>query len=186
MASAAKSTKIKNAMKFQQFLLLIFLFQAACAPAAPVMKDDQPPPLTIGVDTTFLEGRPIEDLRFAAVYITRNSEIRRFDDIGRMAIYLSQQSNEPSVSGWVFDYETAEPIRTESAFFVASTSLVTPRGSGIIAVADSERADLLARQNGGRVMSWDETTNYLTSAPDFPLMPSTSGGGLGGLLEADR
>lgn len=161
------------------------MFLIGCSPRSSEIQGDEPPAITAGVDLTYPDGRVIEDLRYAAVYRAAGAEIRRFDDIGRMMTFLSQET-EPVSIYWVFDFDKAEPVNADTAYYIASPKLVTPRGSGIIAVADPERAAQLARENGGRVLGWEELDDYLAAVPEIPIMPATSGGGLGGLLEADR
>jgi hypothetical protein len=174
-------------MKFRFFTHLLLLCLTACSTVdteAPAVLE--PPAINFGVDTTTSDGRVITDPRFAAAFVTASGVTGRFDDIGRMlGNYLLW--DEPIVTAWVYDFESELPIPVESAVFVASPSLVTPRGSGLLAVSDADRANILAIQNNGHVLTWHELPGYLTSAYESrPMSPPSTGGGLGGLLEAER
>jgi nitrous oxide reductase accessory protein NosL len=180
-------SRINNKMKPRGWLIILLIFLAACA----TEKDNAPdllstPEISFGVDTTTPDGRTINDPRFAAILVTNSGEISRFDDIGRMLANY-QLSEEPIATAWVYDFELEIPIPAESAIYVASPNLVTPRGSGLLAVTDADRADVMATQNRGRVLIWDELPGYLTTAFEtLPVSPPSTGGGLGGLLEAER
>jgi hypothetical protein len=187
MAIENIASRIADKMKSYLFTLLLLLCLATCttfdSENTAVLE---PPDINFGVDTTTPDGRVISDPRFAATFVTASGVTGRFDDIGRMLVnYLLWE--EPILTAWVYDFESELPIPAESAVFVASPSLVTPRGSGLLAVSDADRASILAIQNNGQVFTWEELPDYLISAFEAqPMSPPSTGGGLGGLLEAER
>ncbi len=173
--------------------LLLLAFLAACTttpepapePTRPPVDLSLPPAIDFATDMTYPEGRLVTDPRFAAVLITATGETRLFDDIGRMVIQRAA-ADQPIVAVWVRDYETADWLPGETALFVGSPNLVTPRGSGLLAVGSAERAQQLARELSGQVLAVTELPTYTTAGP--ALSPPPSGGGLqlGGLLEAEQ
>lgn len=163
-------------------LLLVLL---GCRPPGdPTDGRLTPPVIRVGQDTSYPDGRPIEDGRFVASLVTATGEVRRFDDIGRLPAQVADPA-EPVAAAWVYDYETAEPVAAQAAFYVGSLNLVTPRGSGLLAVSTADRARVLANLNAGQVLAWEELPGYLIAARDAPLFPA-AGGSTGGLLEAER
>lgn len=148
-------------------------------PAGPAL----PPTLDLTIAPTTPDGRPVSDPRFAAVLVTAQGETRLYDDIGRLVAQLAAQ---PVAAAWVRDYERATWLPAETAVYVASPNLVTPRGSGLLAVTTPEQALLLARTLGGRTLVWDELPTYMAGGLADPVLPASGGSGLGGLLEVDR
>ncbi|MFO7664624.1 MAG: hypothetical protein R6X18_18835 [Chloroflexota bacterium] len=187
MANGNIISRIEHKMNPRGWLPILLVFLAACSTLDDTAPDlHSPPSISFGVDTTSPDGRTIDDPRFAAILVTTSGDTSRFDDIGRMlASYLL--SEEPIIAAWVYDFELEIPIPAESAIFVASPTLVTPRGSGLLAVSDADRADILVLQNRGQILTWDELPDYMTTAFEtLPVSPPSTGGGLGGLLEAER
>lgn len=162
---------------------------AACAvppgaPSLPALDLESPPIVVFGSDTTYPDGRTLVDPRFAAAFITANGEWRLFDDIGRMVLQRAVAGQEIAAT-WVHDYESDLWLPAESAYFVASINLVTPRGSGLLAVHSPERADQLARELSGEVLALTAVPAYLAAGAADPLPQPSGGLELGGLLEAD-
>lgn len=171
---------------------VIILVACVSPPASPIPTVtpqptpdiSRPPDIDLTTATTYPDGRPITDQRFAGVQVVVNGDVRVFDDIGRMVIQQMASSQEIAAS-WVRDYEEEVWIPANEAVFVGSANLVTPRGSGLLAVDSAERAILLARTLGGRTLTWVEIGEYLADGSSDAPLPSSDGSGLGGLLEVD-
>jgi copper chaperone NosL len=95
----------------------------------------------------------ISEVRFAAAYLTRQGEWRLFDDLGDM-LEFSKTSREDISVFWVHDYESEAWLKAESAIFVESAELHTPMGYGIVALGHRERAERLAHQTSGEILSF--------------------------------
>lgn len=150
----------------------------------PTVDPTLPPEIDFASATTYPDGPPVADERFAGVLIVENGDVRLFDDIGRMVTY--QMLSSQGITGvWVRDYEHDRWIAAEDATFVGSTNLVTPRGSGLLAVDSVERALLLVLQLNGRTLTYDEIAPYMVEGLTDPPMPVSGGPGLGGLLVVD-
>ncbi len=118
-------------------------------------SQERPPQIRYGRDTCAQCGMIISEARFAAAYRTRQGLWRFFDDIGDMLAYQSAHREDVAIF-WVHDYETQEWLQAERAFFVRSSALHTPMGHGIVALGSRERADQLARQVQGDVLTLAE------------------------------
>lgn len=135
-------------------VLLIFgaLLIAACSTAPDL---DQPPEIRYGEDTCERCYMIINEARFAAAYVTREGDSRRFDDIGGMLAYNQEMSEDVAVF-WVHDFDTEEWLKADEAYFVESDNQHTPMGFGIVAFAGRDRAEEWAAEQDGMVMTFSE------------------------------
>lgn len=125
---------------------------AGCGGSAPAGK---PPEIRYGVDACDRCGMIISEARFAAAYVTDDGAVRRFDDVGEMLAYHATLG-EPVAAYWVHDYESAEWLRADAAWYVEAPGIVTPMGHGVVAVASRDRAQALAGERGGMALAWAE------------------------------
>jgi nitrous oxide reductase accessory protein NosL len=178
-----RTTSCRPATAPARLLLCAIAFSlllAACRPD-PARRVG-PPDVDWTAATTYPDGRAITEPRFAAARIAETGETYLFDDIGRL-VSASEQAGDAS-GLWVRDYEVGGWLDAATAVYVASPRLVTPRGSGLLAVGDVERAWELARQLGGRVFDFDQLAGYLAAAAAAPP-PAPGGLELGGVLVKD-
>ena len=104
----------------------------------------------------------ITEPRFAAAYYTENGTARIFDDIGGMCAY-HLENRENVASFWVHDYETEAWINAEDAHFVQNSELYTPMAFGVVAFSDVDRAQILAEETGGGLLSFEELLDHYES-----------------------
>lgn len=139
--------------------LLLALLLLGCPGEAP--SADGPPDMRYGVDPCARCAMIVSEERFAAAYVTSSSEVRRFDDLGCLTAHLVERP-EPVAEVWVHDDATRAWVRGREAWFARSATLITPMGTGIVAVRDEAaaraRGDALSydafRQLGPR--AWPE------------------------------
>jgi copper chaperone NosL len=121
--------------------MLAFLLLAGCGQSA---NTDEPPEIAYGQDVCDRCGMIISEEKFAAAYWTEAGEARRFDDIGGMLAYITEES-EDAASYWVHDFAGGEWIRAEEAFYLLDSELMTPMGFGIAAFANEDQALAMAQ-----------------------------------------
>jgi copper chaperone NosL len=138
-------------MTRRRFLIVLGALSLAGCQAS----QESPPQIRYGRDTCAQCGMIISEARFAAAYRTRQGHWRLFDDIGDMLAYQSAHREDVAIF-WVHDYETQEWLRAEGVFFVKSPALSTPMGHGVVALGSRARADQLARQVSGDVLTFAE------------------------------
>lgn len=101
----------------------------------------------------------LADRRFGAEIITTKGRLLPFDDAGCAAEHVATRGiglDEVS-SIWVIDFVRPDTlIPAATAHFVQSAAFHTPMGSGIIATADAQAADSLARASDGKLLTWTE------------------------------
>lgn len=61
---------------------------------------------------------------------------------------------------FVHDYEESTWIRGETAYYVMDEELVTPMLHGLVACATQEKAETLAAEVEGQVLTFDEVMAY--------------------------
>jgi len=144
------------------FVTLSLFLLSGCGQAADT---DNPPEIAYGQDVCERCGMIISEEKFAAAYWTEGGEARRFDDIGGMLAYISEES-EDVASYWVHDFANGEWIRAEEAYYVLDSQLMTPMGFGIAAFADEEQAQALAHgQEGIMIMPFAKLLDMNITMP---------------------
>ena len=134
-------------------LFIVLLAVTACgskAEAAPV-----PPEIHYGQDLCEFCGMIISDPRYAAGYLTADGEDHIFDAIGNMVVSHLQKQAEVRAF-FVHDYGDQRWIRAETAHYVQSPKLVTPMLHGLAAFDTPEKAEALAAELDGKLLTFDE------------------------------
>lgn len=136
-------------------LPFVTLLLALAACGGNTGAEPAPPLIHYGEDICEFCGMIISDERYAAGYITEDGQQRIFDDVGGMfQTYLQRQ--ETVRAFFVHDYEDTNWIRAETAYYVLSEDLPTPMLFGLAACATAEKAEALAAEGGGQVMTFAE------------------------------
>ncbi len=137
------------------FLSLFLMSVITLGCAGPSVQLDKPPDIRYGEDMCDQCRMIISEARFAAAYVTSSGEVRRFDDIGGMLRFRAEHNEDVAVY-WVHDYETEEWLKADQAYFVVSDGVQTPMGFGIVALGDRQRAQRLAEEKQGKVLTFEE------------------------------
>ncbi len=139
--------------KFVFLLITLGFLLSACGGSVDLT---QPPEILYGEDVCIRCDMIISEARFAAGYSTNDGEFRIFDDIGGMFAYVHEKQEDIAVF-WVHDYETAEWIEAEAAFYVVNENVYTPMSFGAVAFSDEATAKNFATENQTMVMSFADT-----------------------------
>jgi copper chaperone NosL len=143
------------------FLFLAVAWTVLLAACGGAESYDEPPEIIYGQDVCSNCNMIISEENYASAYWTAEGEARRFDDMGEMMAYI-QSNPEDRASTWVHDVNTAAWLRAEDAWIVMNAGLMTPMGTGIVAVANEEDARALAfDQDGAMVLTFAELMDKL-------------------------
>jgi copper chaperone NosL len=83
----------------------------------------------------------ISEKRYAAEIITKDETVLKFDDIGCMLRYQRTKGDAANTAAiYVADSETKRWLKADDAFFIRSTMVKTPMGSGITAFVSADKA----------------------------------------------
>lgn len=119
-----------------RILPLIFVFLFACSAGG----DIKPVPIEDHDACSFCR-MAISEKQFAAEIITTDETVLKFDDIGCMLRYREASGDKLKPAAiFVNDYDSKEWLKAPKAFFVRSTTIKTPMGSGIIAFGEKSKA----------------------------------------------
>jgi copper chaperone NosL len=137
------------------------LFQATILPLVGAVlggctrQEDplSPPSIRYGEDVCAACNMIISDPAYASAYRTTDGDVRLFDDLGEMVVYLRTRQ-EPTVATFVHHYETQGWLMAEDAAYVRSGALKTPMGFGVAATSSPEEAWSLAERLDGRTYTF--------------------------------
>lgn len=88
----------------------------------------------------------ISSEQFASEIITVQREVFKFDDIGCLLTYRSENREQEVAATYLKDFDTKVWLRWENAVIV-ETAVSTPMGSGKVAFKDSLRAREFQKQH---------------------------------------
>lgn len=146
---------------YKIIFLLAGLILASCQTKIIVPRA---PDIAYGRDVCDQCGMIISEERFAAGLQLTDGKYLKFDDAGEMIKYYQRYPDIDLLAWWVHDYDSLGWIRGEDAFFVKSTSLQTPMGTGVLAFETQERAELFAEEYNGTVYNLDEIRSQVTTS----------------------
>lgn len=119
----------------------------SCQSAAELTPSD----ITANDTCTFCK-MPIEQVQYAAEFMTKDGFTRKFDDIGCMVQHAEKVKTSNIAAFYVMDYANKQWVKGEEAQFVQSEKIQTPMNSGLIAFKDKNAADSVASEYGGKVV----------------------------------
>lgn len=101
----------------------------------------------------------INEAQFAAAFESEAGEMKKFDDIGCMAL---AQADEKTKHVWVSDYsQPGKWLNAREAYYVQSKDLKTPMGDGILAVDSESTAQMEAKKVNGQMLRFNELHNLV-------------------------
>ena len=127
--------------------LLIAVWAGACA-----MRAAGPPVIALDRSTCSRCGMLISEPAHAAAIRQADGHDLLFDDIGCLVAAVRTLPST-GVSYWFHDAADGNWIEDESPVFLASDSLRTPMGGGILAYRTREAAEHFATRHAGRVVT---------------------------------
>ncbi len=145
--------------------VLITLVVAACGSTAA----EGPPEINYGRDICIECGMIVDDPRFAAAYRLNDGTERVFDDLGGLILSGREWGELNTVDVWVSDFDNEILVEAISAYFVPTLGVVSPMGHGILAYSDRSRAEAMASELDGEVITWDTVV-------DLPVLDGLVGG----------
>lgn len=136
----------------------LVLLVAATVACEQQPRPVEPPRITYGQAVCDRCGMIISEEPHAAGLMIEDEEgraYRVFDDVAAVVLYRREHPDVRVLGRWVKDYATREWLTADSAAYVWAEDIQTPMAFGIVAT-DPSRADSLAREMGGRVLTWPQ------------------------------
>lgn len=123
---------------------------AALLAAACGVRAEGPPEIVVDRTPCSRCGMLISEPLYAAAYQAPGADARVFDDIGCLRDAARGETSELRI--WVHDAAGGEWLNAFEAVYVASPSIRTPMGGGMLAFRRPADADRAADQHRGRVI----------------------------------
>jgi copper chaperone NosL len=140
-------------MKPLRIALLTFIALTGC------QSGDNLPTIRYGEESCAYCRMIINEAPFAAAFENEAGEMKKYDDIGCMAL---AQADEKTKRVWVSDYvNPGKWLNAEDAFYVYSKDLKTPMGDGILAVDSESTAQTEAKNRSGRLLRFNELHDFV-------------------------
>jgi copper chaperone NosL len=132
----------------------------ACAPSGPR-------PLVAGEDGCAYCRMTISDLRFGGEAITATGRVLTFDAIECMASWARTAPTVDQQKLFVMDMEHPGTfVAVDRAGFLVATTVSTPMGRSIVALASAASAEAARATLGGHVATWREILADRSASPN--------------------
>lgn len=126
------------------------LVMAALLTAACGVRAAGPPEIVVDRTPCSRCGMLISETLYAAAYQAPGADARVFDDIG--CLRDAARGEPGALRIWVHDAADGRWMNGFEAILVASASIRTPMGGGMLAYRDAAAADAAAGRHNGRVI----------------------------------
>jgi copper chaperone NosL len=99
----------------------------------------------------------ISEKRYAAEFIDIDDQPFKFDDVGCMINFIQSKGNKDRIRAYfVMDFNDRQWLKAGSAYYVRSSELKTPMGSGIVAFENESDAAEAVDKYHGKALRFDE------------------------------
>lgn len=101
-----------------------------------------------------------DNMKYSVIQLDAKKPVS-FDDIGHAVLWREDQCTAIQMSfdatARVFDFNTGEKLTINAAYFIRSTDIQSPGGSGIVAFKERQSAEkLLSGKGSGKVLTYDD------------------------------
>ncbi|HEY8529528.1 MAG TPA: nitrous oxide reductase accessory protein NosL [Paenibacillaceae bacterium] len=123
--------------------------------------DPRPAAINEATDKCDACNMQVKDDGFATQLITKDKRVYKFDDIGCMNKWKTENPGAEIAIEFVRDHETLEWVKAENAFYAYDPSFQTPMAYGIVSFRDKASAEKFVADHGtGVVMDWAQLQNH--------------------------
>ncbi|MBD2847695.1 nitrous oxide reductase accessory protein NosL [Paenibacillus sp. IB182496] len=150
----------KNRVKWMSgfgALLLTMVILSACGTAEAY----SPEPINEETDRCVICNMAIKDDQYATQIITKDGQSLKFDDLGDMNVWKTENGTATIGAAFVRDYETLQWLDYEKAYYVYDAEIRTPMAFGIVSFESEEKAEaFIAEQGKGKLMTAEELADH--------------------------
>ena len=107
-------------------------------------------------DVCFYCKTPIQNVVFAAEFVTNNGFVRKFDDIGCFIANAKKVGKKNIVAFYATDAQSKGLFPAEQLQLVRSDKLATPQKGGIVALQDPAQAKAVAARYQGEILKFSD------------------------------
>lgn len=137
-------------------LVLVLFVAAGCG-----KQEYQPQAINEDVDVCVICNMQVKDDAYATQIVTKEGKSLKFDDIGCMNEWKSQNGTDDIGMEYVRDYNDKAWIPFEQASYVYDASIRTPMAYGLVSFKDKQSAEQFIEEQGiGQLLSSEELGNH--------------------------
>lgn len=129
----------------------------------------------------------IKDDQYATQIVTKDGQSLKFDDIGCLNTWKTENGTDTIGAAFVRDFHTKQWLPYDKAYYAYDPSYQTPMAYGIVSFENEEEARSFIAENGtGTLMSAADLANHTWAVNmDMMNMDGHEHGGMEGHGEAD-
>jgi copper chaperone NosL len=147
-------------MKFSIVKQSVLIFALLFLIAGCGKTDYKPAAINEKTDKCDVCHMAVKDDGFAAEIILENEKTLKFDDIGCMYKWKSENKDEKIGNSFIKDYQTKKWLEVEKASFVYDKSIKTPMAYNVIAFGDKKAAQDFIDKNSGELLTADDLGSH--------------------------
>ncbi|MBD2869001.1 nitrous oxide reductase accessory protein NosL [Paenibacillus arenilitoris] len=103
----------------------------------------------------------VKDDQYATQIVTKDGQSLKFDDIGCLNTWKTENGTDTIGAAFVRDYNSKQWLRYEKAYYVYDSSIQTPMAYGIVSFEKEEDAQsFIDEQGAGKLMTADDLANH--------------------------
>lgn len=137
-------------------LMLVMIAVTGCGKQAY-----QPQAINEDVDVCVICNMQVKDDAYATQIVTKEGKSLKFDDLGCMNEWKTQNGTEDIGMEYVRDYNDKEWIEYKKATYVYDASIRTPMAYGLVSFKDKQSAEQFIEEQGvGQLLSSEELANH--------------------------
>ncbi|WMT43110.1 nitrous oxide reductase accessory protein NosL [Paenibacillus sp. D2_2] len=139
-------------------LMIMFVFAALIGCG---QKKYEAQAINEDVDVCAVCNMQVKDGAYATQIITKDGRSIKFDDIGCMNKWKSENGTDQIGMDYVRDYNDKSWVEYEKAAYVYDPSIRTPMAYGIVSFKDKKTAEAFIKEQGvGTLLSADDLTKH--------------------------
>ncbi|MED1490186.1 nitrous oxide reductase accessory protein NosL [Bacillus smithii] len=135
-------------------LLGLFLIISGCG------KKAEPVAINEKTDTCAYCNMAIMDNQYATEVVLANNKTMKFDDLGCMYKWISENKDQKIQAKFVRDFNTKKWLEAEKATYVYAKSLKTPMSYNVVAFKNKNDAQSFAKKHNGTVLSYNDLDSH--------------------------
>ena len=137
-------------------LALLTLLLAACGG-----EKYEPHAINEETDVCAICKMAVKDDQFASQIVTKDGQSLKFDDIGCLNTWTTENGTDTIGASFVRDYHTKKWLRYENAYYAYDPSYKTPMAYGILSFEQEDEAQAyIAEQGVGVLMTADDLAGH--------------------------
>lgn len=137
-------------------LMLVLIAATGCGKQAY-----QPQAINEDVDVCVICNMQVKDDAYATQIVTKEGKSLKFDDLGCMNEWKTQNGTEDIGMEYVRDYNDKEWIEYKKATYVYDASIRTPMAYGLVSFKDKQSAEQFIEEQGvGQLLSSEQLANH--------------------------